>query len=57
MRNSSVKSNQVTFTAFVRHGESQDEILSPLKIIPRSECNEYDPPLTKIGLAQSIITG
>ena len=51
------KSNQETFSAFIRHGESQDEVLSPLKIIPRSEANEYDPPLTKVGVAQSIITG
>ena len=48
---------QVMFCAFVRHGESVDEIQSPTRVIPRSEERLSDPPLTKIGVAQSIITG
>ena len=41
----------------MRHGESVDEVLSPTWVIPRSETKECDPPLTKIGVAQAIITG
>ena len=45
------------FCGFVRHGESVDEALAPKMVIPRSEMKEFDPPLTKLGVAQSIITG
>ena len=57
MGNTPFKSNSRTFCAFVRHGESVNDVLSPLRIIPRSETKESDAPLTKIGVAQSIITG
>ena len=50
-------SEKVTFCAFIRHGESVDEVLSPSRVIPLKETKDSDPPLTKIGLAESIITG
>ena len=45
------------FCAYVRHAETIDEILGPMGVIPRKESNHYDPPLSKMGVAQAVITG
>ena len=47
----------------MRHGERADDIRSPTQsaamnlILPRSQTLKCDPPLTKVGVAQAILTG
>ena len=50
-------SEEQSFSVFVKNGESVDEVLSPNRLIPRSESKSYDAPLTKIGVAQATLTG
>ena len=40
-----------SFSAFVRHGERADQArVDADLIVPKSEANLYDPPLTKLGV-------
>lgn len=56
-----IKTKKNHFIAFVRHGERADD--SKLcyeknwNIVKESEVNFVDPPLTKIGCSQAIVTG
>lgn len=49
--------NEKIFTAYVRNAETIDEKLGPVGVLSRCESNHYDPPLSKMGVAQAVVTG
>ena len=46
-----------SFCAFIRHAETTDESPGPVGVIKSRDINPHDPPLTKMGVAQAVITG
>ena len=54
-----MESTKSQIFAFIRHGERADEMYNGLNLIlPREDTNEeFDPPLSKLGVEQASETG
>ena len=56
-----IKTRKNHFIAFVRHGERADQnklcYEKNWNIVRECDVNCIDPPLTKIGVSQAIVTG